>query len=209
MAVPDPVPERHLRLVDQSTGEVFSVTPGCANCDRLASELGEAHLHIEAKKDLEQQLADANVDLAKYRAHVRRLQDQLTKDLQEFERAPLIDALFELWQRLCNHPRSYMDKDRADKIRKILMLKRPDGTSPTEREARMAILGAARSPFVSPGVGGAKRHDGLDLIFRNAEKFEDFANRGARWLREHPEDAPWVEPKCEALVTKPLKTRKS
>lgn len=186
-----------LRLVDIGTGEIHEhedddscQLPSCAATRR---DLTNARMVVESFHDLEARLADAETEIRQKRAIIRRLNAQLTEDLQSFNRVDLVNRVFVMWQTLCNHPRSMLDKDRADAVRKILMMARPDGTCYTETDARLAVLGAARSPFVTGSGRTQRRHDEIALIFRNAEKFEDFARRGAMWLRLHPEDAEWIK----------------
>jgi hypothetical protein len=169
-------PERHLqlvgeRIIDVQSGEVLE----CPTCQGLRD-----------------QLHDAERDLARKRAEIRRLNAQLVEDLGTFERSADVDHLFDLWKRLCNHPRSVLDKDRADAIRKILAVKRGADYAYSVRDGRLAILGAAKAAttkevLVGGRKAGVERYDGIGLIFRNTEKFESFARRGAYALRTQPE----------------------
>jgi hypothetical protein len=184
------VAERHLRLMDSATGEIIPdhEIDDCPKCMSSKMEIVQLRRQLVALQGVELQLTLTEKDLRKSRGMINILQKQLTQDLQSGDHADTINRIFNMWKQWCRHPRSPLDNDRADHIRKILMVKTDDGElAYTARDCALAILGAAAAPYVSTGAGGRKRHDGIDLIFRNASKFEDFVNRGARYLRAHPE----------------------
>lgn len=179
---------RHLRVID-ANGEIVD-EPISVSVAELQAEVRNLRAQLLAKSDVEDKLRDMEIDLAGKRAQIRLLKGQLIKEVEGFERFDDIRELFRLWQRLCRHPRSVLDDDRATALRKLWSLKREDGSGYSMREGRLAILGAAEAAYVDKA---GKRHDAISLIFRNAEKFEDFCNRGALVLRKHPEYLPIID----------------
>lgn len=171
---------RHLHVVDIQTGEVVeSDDGGCGHpaCVAVRQEL----------VDLKEKVHDRDVDLEEKRRTIRAIKARLVKDLKEFKRHEEIERLFEFWKEMCNHPRSILDEDRADACRRILSLKREDGSQYKEEDGRLAIMGAALDPKTREAVKAGKSWDEFQLIFRHARQFERFAVQGAKLLRQHPE----------------------
>lgn len=152
-------------LVDRRTGQVHEQDhcPNCAGHQQNA-ELYKGHLE------------NAEKDLRKARAHIRQLKEDAERERKLYAHRQLVIGIFDFWREATGHLRSKLDGDRFDAIRKAL------DADFSEEDCRLAIIGAAVDPFVD---GKGKRHDGLLLVFRNAEKIEDFANRAARWGARH------------------------
>jgi hypothetical protein len=94
------------------------------------------------------------------------------------------------WRVLCNHPRSSFGAAEFDLIRPFLQDKQY-GRDLDERllMCLRAVAGASFDAFTTRRKNGSvKRHDGLDLIFRNRSKFEEMVNRAPRdWKDLLPE----------------------
>jgi hypothetical protein len=84
--------------------------------------------------------------------------------------AEAIRRVFVYWQTRCGHPTALLSPERQSKIRARLREGR------TAEEFKTAIDGAALAPTVSDN---GKRHDDIELICRNAVKFESFVDRAA------------------------------
>jgi hypothetical protein len=84
------------------------------------------------------------------------------------------EQVFDFWRRECKHPRSKFTLDRYELVRPFL---RQYGVI----ACLQAIKGASYDPFTTQNRNGATiRHDGWELIFRNAGKVEAFANKCPR-----------------------------
>jgi hypothetical protein len=96
-------------------------------------------------------------------------------------------GLFRTWQRATGHTRSRFTSDRFKAALPFL--------SAYEDEMIIrAISGLAFDPYVSRRKNGTEqRHDGWDLLFKSADKLEEFANRAPlEWketLEEHMAEA--------------------
>jgi DNA-binding transcriptional ArsR family regulator len=84
--------------------------------------------------------------------------------------AEAIRRVFAYWQQRCSHPAAKLSAERQSKIRARLREGR------TADEFKQAIDGAAVAPFIDER---GKRHDDIELICRNAVKFESFVDRAA------------------------------
>jgi uncharacterized phage protein (TIGR02220 family) len=84
--------------------------------------------------------------------------------------AETIRRVFAYWQQRCSHPAAKLSAERQSKIRARLREGR------TAEEFKQAIDGAAVAPFIDER---GKRHDDIELICRNAVKFESFVDRAA------------------------------
>ena len=80
----------------------------------------------------------------------------------------LITRIFEHWKTTMNHPRAKLDDKRKRDIRKGLKL------NFTEDELKQAITGCSKSAFHMGQNDRNEVYDGLGLIFRNADKIENF-----------------------------------
>jgi hypothetical protein len=92
-------------------------------------------------------------------------------------------GLFRTWQRATGHTRSRFTSDRFKAALPFL--------SAYEDEMIIrAISGLAFDPYISRRKNGTEqRHDGWDLLFKSADKLEEFSNRAPlEWketLEEH------------------------
>ena len=153
-------PAQHLRVVDTDTGEIIEHDPNaCPHCVPLLDQIkglqrdirGWAQRFAELKRDKEAE-AKAHADW------------------------PLAVRLFEYWQQKCNHPGSGWTVDRFEAIQPFLRHKKYGPVACVR-----AIDGAAFAPFTTQRKNGStKRHDDWGLIFREADRLEDFANRAPR-----------------------------
>lgn len=158
--VPDPQPqvEDHFRVVDTRTG---TFRP-------LADVIAEA---VEAMQD---QLDGANTEIAGWRTRYGNLKRDKDKEAREHELFPTAKECFDLWRKVCKHPGSGFSPKRFEQVRPFL---ERHGRELVER----AIRGAAFEAFETRRRNGSmKRHDGWELIFRDDDKFEEFANRAPR-----------------------------
>ncbi len=144
-------PARHLRVVDQETGEV----------EDLDSHIQELHVQLDG----------AEHEIRSWRARYAALADQKTKEAKEHRLFPTAVAVFDYWREQCNHPRSAFSTERFWML--LPFLERHG-----EAMCKRAIDGAAFDPFITQRKNGTtKRHDRFGLIFGEADKFEDFCNR--------------------------------
>jgi hypothetical protein len=142
---------RHLRIIDGETGEIAQDAPDV--------------------QTLIDEIAGLNTELRAWRTRYAKLKRE---EEQRAEESPLwtdAESLFSTWKRLCRHPRSCFGADRFLAIESIL---EQYGVEACEK----AIKGAAYQPYETTRRNGTiKRHDDWCLIFRNRDKFEEFANR--------------------------------
>lgn len=145
-----------LRLVNTETGE-FEDRP---SYDQLATDLANTTDKLRTAWREVRRLKNEQED--RHRAHKRRSE---------------VESLFELWQELCRHPKSKLDFGPGSRFERLLWGLQTYDYEMCER----AIRGAAFDPFTTRRKNGTmKRHDGIELIFRSAEKFEEMANRAPR-----------------------------
>ena len=86
------------------------------------------------------------------------------------ERKGYIDEarlIFDYWRLTMNSPRSAFDDNRKRLIKKSLKHYSP-------QELCKAILGCSKSPFHMGQNDRKTKYNGLDLIFRNADKIDKF-----------------------------------
>lgn len=141
-----------LTMIDTATGEVLE--DGCPDCKLRDSDL-----------------VLAENDLRRARREIRRLKADRDAAAKGHPRLEEIRHVFDLWREECNHPRAKLDTDRTFVIAEAL-----DNYDLATCE--LAIRGAAFDPFTTERKNGTtKRHDGLALIFRNADKVEEMCNR--------------------------------
>ncbi|MFN8160610.1 MAG: hypothetical protein U0R52_06150 [Solirubrobacterales bacterium] len=150
-----PQPARHLHVVDTATGEVQEP------CEACAPMVAELRVQLEGAQ------SEGRMWRARYAKLKAEAEDACTDD-------PLygdVRTLFDYWRAACNHPASRFD---AARFRIASPYLRRYGMN----TCRKAIDGAAFDPYTTKRRNGTtKRHDGWELIFRDASKFEDFANR--------------------------------
>lgn len=157
--------EPTLRIVDEHTGELRA--PGCVDCHELAAKLAARETDLDVTQE---ELTRA---LGQIKAFKR---DREKERLQDPARDQIV-AIFDYWRDRCRHENARFDGKRFDLIKSRLK-------QFTSEELCMAIDGAAVDAYVDPKTG--KRHDRLGLVFENAERVEDFANRFHRWQKRNP-----------------------
>lgn len=145
-----------LRLVNPETGEVTE--EACRHCKVKEDEIGGLQRDIRG--------------WAKRYADLKRDKDQEAHDHNLF---PLAERCFRYWKRACNHPRSKFTPDRFWAVVPFLSDTEHYGLEFVLR----AIAGAAFDPYETQRKNGTmKAHNGFDnLVFRDAEKAEEFAER--------------------------------
>lgn len=146
----------HLRSVpagvDPETGEVT-----CASC-----------------RALEDQIIGLQRDIRGWAARYAELKRDKEGEAERHELWGDARDIFTFWTVACKHPKSRFDASRFELIR-------PHLEKHGGRICRQAIEGAAFDPFITQRKNGsAKRHDGWELIFRDAGKLEEFVNRAPR-----------------------------
>lgn len=144
---------------------------------------------------MEDEIAGLQRDIRGWAARYRNLERDKEAEAAESPVWPAALRIFEHWKSACRHPKSSWTLDRFELVRPFLEKLGDKAKPPAERLAeaealcKRAIDGAAHDPFVTTRKNGsAKRHDGLDLIFRNADKMEEFCNRAP--LSDPPLDQP-------------------
>lgn len=152
---------RSLQVVDPETGELRAA--GCQQCAELTAKL------VGAQADFEVVTRENTRLLRRIEALQRDRDAERLSDPQR----PEIVAVFDYWRKRCQHPNSRFDGRRHDVIKARLRQFSAD-------ELRMAIDGAAVDAYVD---AKQRRHDHLGLIFRDAERVEDFCNRYHRWKK--------------------------
>lgn len=142
---------QHLRLVDADTGEVHDA---CPNCEALSAQLAGVEKEVRA-----------------WRTRYQKLKQDDEKEARDHNLFPTAKRLFDVWRHVCDHEQARFTIDRFWLIEPFL---RSHGSIRCCR----AILGAAKDPFVTRRKNGReKRHNGWDLVFRSADKLEDFEER--------------------------------
>jgi hypothetical protein len=157
------------------------VSNGCPECERMRGKVRAAQASIRelalSNENLQNVVGDLERDLRGKRLRIRQLEADKDLARQTHPLRPVVERVFRYWQKRCHHPRARLDGERFDAILWALELySKNDGIEYAEGICRMAIDGAAHDPFIVRG----KRFDAVTLIFRNSDKLEDFANRGAR-----------------------------
>lgn len=106
---------------------------------------------------------------------------------REHERWQTVNDLFDYWRRTCKHPGSRFS---AKRFHQALPYVEAHGIEMCKR----AIDGAAFDPYTTPRKNGtSKRFDDWSLVFRDDDKFEDFANRAPFKTETLADDAREVE----------------
>ena len=132
---------------------------------------------------LESALADAEADLRAKRAQIRKLKTDREREAELHPARAEVQAVFDLWRTLGNHPNSGLDAERFELIERMLS---KHGRELCER----AIVGLTFDPFVTTRKNGKpKVHDGLHLAFETARKFEDKCNAAPADWRERIQQA--------------------
>lgn len=99
------------------------------------------------------------------------------------------ERIFSYWQKVCGHERSAFDPKRRRAVKGILALKDERGKVYTDLDCKDAIDGVKLSAYHQGANENGKVYDDIELIFRDAKHFEDFAalGRKAREAREREE----------------------
>lgn len=153
---------RHLHIVDAETGEQLDGCPSCAV--------------------LEDKLKGAERDLNGWRARYAELHRDKWAQAQASKVWPFAVEVFDYWREKCNHPNCEWDLARFTLVEPFLK-RTKYGKTIEERVAlcRRAIDGYAFDCFVTTRRNGStRRHDGFDLIFRDASHFEEGVNKAPR-----------------------------
>lgn len=165
---------RHLKPVADEVALIV-VNP------ETGEQAGTLAEHMQA---LEDQIAGLQRDVRGWAARYADLKRDKGAEAQESPAWPAAKRVFDYWRQECRHPRSAFTLDRFEMIRPFLEKlgdqKKPQPERLAEAEAlcKRAIDGAAHDPFITTRKNGTqKRHDPIDLIFRNADKMEEFCNR--------------------------------
>lgn len=139
-----------LRLIDTETGEVHETCPNCVESERILAELER-----------------------KYRgalSQIGNLRRDKAKEAEQHKLFPRARRLFDVWRRVCDHPRAKWTPDRFWEVEPRL---RDYG----EVRVCRAIMGGAYDPFVTRRKNGKpNRHNKWPQIMA-ASKFEDFEER--------------------------------
>lgn len=171
-AVPEPA--RHLRAVDENTGEVFA-TPREAELQALVDKL------TQDRKNLEK-------DLRAKRRKITELERDLVREREVYPDREKILRIHSYWNRRMGHDQA-LTADRFDAVRGMLeelKLVRVEGKSRAQKvpafsypdDFKRAIDGGWFDPFVTKQKNGReKRHNDLALICRDGKTFQSFIDR--------------------------------
>lgn len=142
-----------LKLIDTATGEVTEYG-GCPSCEQAQAEVEE----------ITRKWKGLLLENRKLKA------DKLAEILGAPER-PITDLIHAVWKVACHRRR---DLDLKDYERMNAMVRKLG-----LRTCLKAVAGASYDPTYAPPRrnGTRKRHDDLELIFREAAKVLDFADR--------------------------------
>lgn len=152
---------RHLQLLDPDTGEVAADAPSYADA-----------LHLLAEK--EDVIAGLESEIRSLASKLTKARRDKLREAQDSDDWPKVREVFDYWRKVCNHPKSKFDLTRFEQIRPYL-------NKYGLELCKLAVDGAGFEPYITARKNGtAKRHDGIDLVFRSADKFEEFCNRAPR-----------------------------
>ena len=105
---------------------------------------------------------------------ISRLRNDRQREAKTHPRLREINEVIDLWKELCNHRNAETSPDRVLMVAPFL---EKHGLEMCKR----AVRGRAFDHYVTTRKNGTKkRHDGLDLIFRDADHFEESANRAPK-----------------------------
>jgi hypothetical protein len=168
-AAPDPA-RRHLEAVEDAP-TLIVVNP------ETGQQMGTLDEHLQELKDL---LAGAETDVRAWRTRHANLKRDKEAEAREDPLWPEVVALFKLWQRACNHPKSTFGPERFEEAKPFL---ERHGAELCQR----AICGLAFDPFKTRRKNGTvKAHDGWHLAFGKVERFEECACKApADWKERY------------------------
>lgn len=149
----------HLKVIeyDGDTGELHE--PDCDACGRKNDEI-----------------AGLERDIRGWAVRYAELKRDKETEAREHPLWKVGEVIFREWRTLCRHPRSPWTPDRFWTIEPFLTnTKYGDTIDKRVGLCRRAVAGAAYDAYATTRRNGSThRHDGWDLIFRSADKFEEF-----------------------------------
>lgn len=169
-------------LIDPDTGEILQPTridpASLKTPDQLLAAIETLQAAVEREQAALAQAQDTVRGLQRdIRGWTTRYANAIRNRQQEAETQadwPIAKRLFEYWREQCKHPRSRWTLDRYETVQ-------PFVGQYGAADCCRAIAGAAFDPFITVARNGASlRHDSWELVFRNAGKVEQFANRAPR-----------------------------
>ncbi|MBI2792797.1 MAG: hypothetical protein HYX61_12630 [Gammaproteobacteria bacterium] len=95
-------------------------------------------------------------------------QEKKTKIVVNLPFDPQVLEVFKFWQSVMDHPNAKLDAKRKKKIQAAL-----NSGYPVDK-LKQAITGCANTPFNMGKNENKQRYDGIDLIFRDADRIERF-----------------------------------
>jgi len=163
-------PKPSLVLLDSENGEIKAPCQRCPELDK------EVRYLTEENQRLEDLISGLQRDIAAEHFRYEKLKRDNSKSAKHHEHYSEVEIAFRYWKDYCKHPRSQFTADR-------FWLALPYYENPKYGLKLMirAIKGAAYDPFITTRRNGTQqRHDGWELIFRDAGKFEEFVNKAPR-----------------------------
>lgn len=155
---------------------------------RVVDEQGVARDLDAYVRELEDHISGLQRDIKAEHMRYENLKRDLAREAREHELFPLAQRCFCYWKRMCSHPRSAFTPERFWAVQPFLS--DPEyGLEPVLR----AIAGARHDPYETKRKNGStKVHNGWGLIFRDADRFEEFRERApSGWkLPEGVPDGP-------------------
>lgn len=91
----------------------------------------------------------------------------IERSLEQSKEPTAIVEVFSYWQEVLQHPKAKLDKKRNLKIKEALKLY-------SVADLKLAIDGCAASKFHMGENKNKRKYDGIDLIFRDADRIETF-----------------------------------
>lgn len=156
-------PKPSLVLLDSENGEIK------APCQRCPE-------HEQERQRLEDVISGLQRDIRGWSARYEELKRDKAQSAKHHKHYSEVEIAFREWKRLCNHPRSQFTADRF-----WLALPYYENKEYGLKMMIRAVKGAAFDPFITTRRNGTtQRHDGWELIFRDAGKFEEFVNKAPR-----------------------------
>ncbi len=157
MSAVNPDEISHLRVVDTNTGDSM--------------------LLADYLQPLNDTIDGLQRDIRGWTSRYADLRRNKVKKAKESPLWPKALELFKFWQQECNHKRSKFSPERFWLVEPFLEDEEHYGFEICQR----AIAGAAYDPYITKRKNGtSKFHNDWELIFRNAGKVEDMANRAPR-----------------------------
>lgn len=153
---------RHLHISDAESGELLDGCPVCSEKDDVINGLQR--------------------DVRGWAARYADLKRDKEREARKDPLWPAAVRVFEYWQQVCRHPKSEWTVERFELAAPLLK-------KYGEEMCLRAIAGIAFDPFVTVRKNGTrKRHDGWHLIFKGADKFEEYCNRAPVDWRPPPRE---------------------